>query len=61
MLVDHRTDRLRPGTLHAHLDLYEKNGFAAQAARLSFDSSVSVHWADRRLRSIRHRPGALCR
>ena len=34
MLVDHRTYRVRPGTLAAHLDIYEKNGFAAQTRHL---------------------------
>ena len=34
MLVDHRTYRFRPGTLPAHLDIYEKHGFAAQTRHL---------------------------
>jgi NIPSNAP len=34
VLVDHRTYRFRPGTLPAHLDIYEKNGFAAQTRHL---------------------------
>ncbi len=34
MLVDHRTYRFRPGTLPAHLDIYEKNGFAVQTRHL---------------------------
>ena len=34
MLVDHRTYRVRPGTLAAHLEIYEKNGFAAQTRHL---------------------------
>jgi NIPSNAP protein len=34
VLVDHRTYRLKPGTVAAHLDIYEKNGFAAQTRHL---------------------------
>ena len=34
MLVDHRTYRVKPGTLNAHLELYEKHGFAAQTRHL---------------------------
>ena len=34
MLIDHRTYRVRPGTLNAHLELYEKHGFAAQTRHL---------------------------
>lgn len=34
MLVDHRTYRVRPGTLAAHVDIYEKNGLAAQTRHL---------------------------
>jgi hypothetical protein len=34
VLVDHRTYRVRPGTLAAHLEIYEKNGFAAQTRHL---------------------------
>lgn len=34
MLIDHRTYRVRPGTLQAHLDLYEQTGFAAQTRHL---------------------------
>ena len=31
MLVDFRCYKVRPGKLTAHLDIYEKHGFAAQA------------------------------
>jgi hypothetical protein len=34
MLIDHRTYRVKPGTLNAHLELYEKHGFAAQTRHL---------------------------
>jgi hypothetical protein len=34
VLVDHRTYRVKPGTLNAHLELYEKHGFAAQTRHL---------------------------
>lgn len=34
MLVDHRTYRLKPGSVPAYLDLYEKNGIAAQTRHL---------------------------
>lgn len=34
MLVDHRTYRIRPGKVPAYLDLYEKNGMAAQVRHL---------------------------
>ncbi len=34
VLVDHRTYRLRPGTLQPALDLYEQHGFAAQTRHL---------------------------
>jgi NIPSNAP protein len=34
VLVDHRYYRVRPGTMNAHLDLYEKHGFAAQTRHL---------------------------
>jgi hypothetical protein len=34
MIFDHRTYTLRPGTLKAHLELYEKHGFAAQSKHL---------------------------
>jgi len=34
VLVDHRTYRLKPGTAPAHLDIYEKNGFAVQTRHL---------------------------
>jgi hypothetical protein len=34
VLVDHRTYRVKPGTLAAHLEIYEKNGFAAQTRHL---------------------------
>lgn len=31
MIFDHRTYYLRPGTIKAHMELYEKMGFAAQS------------------------------
>ncbi len=31
MIFDHRTYYLRPGTIKAHIDLYEKMGFAPQS------------------------------
>ncbi len=34
MLVDHRTYRVRPGTLQPHLQLYEEQGFATQVKHL---------------------------
>ena len=34
MLVDHRTYRIKPGLMKAHLDLYEKHGFPAQKRHL---------------------------
>lgn len=34
MLVDHRTYRVKPGTLPAHLNLYEKHGLVAQKRHL---------------------------
>ncbi|MEZ5785600.1 MAG: NIPSNAP family protein [Xanthobacteraceae bacterium] len=34
MLVDHRTYRLKPGSVPAYLDLYQKNGMAAQTRHL---------------------------
>ena len=34
MLVDHRYYRVKPGTVNAHLDLYEKHGFLAQTRHL---------------------------
>ena len=34
MLVDHRTYRIKPGKMQAHLDLYEQYGFAAQTRHL---------------------------
>ena len=34
MLIDHRTYRIKPGMVAAHLDIYEKNGFAAQTRHL---------------------------
>jgi hypothetical protein len=34
MLIDHRTYRVRPGTLQAHLDIYEQHGYAAQTHHL---------------------------
>ena len=34
VLIDHRTYRVKPGTVQAHLDLYEKYGLAAQTRHL---------------------------
>ena len=34
MLIDHRTYRIRPGYVPAHLDIYEQHGFAAQTRHL---------------------------
>ena len=34
MLVDHRYYRVRPGTMNAHLALYEKHGFVPQTRHL---------------------------
>ena len=34
MLVDHRYYHIKPGMVGAHLDLYEKSGFAAQTRHL---------------------------
>jgi hypothetical protein len=34
VLVDHRTYRLRPGTVQPALDLYEQHGYAAQTKHL---------------------------
>ncbi len=34
MLIDHRTYRVRPGTMQAHLDIYEQYGFDAQVRHL---------------------------
>ena len=34
MLIDHRTYRVKPGTVQAHLDIYEQYGFAAQTPHL---------------------------
>ena len=34
MLVDHRTYRIKPGMTQAHLEIYEKHGFAAQTRHL---------------------------
>lgn len=34
MLIDHRTYRVKPGTLQAYLDLYEQHGLAAQTRHL---------------------------
>ncbi len=34
MLVDHRYYHIKPGMVGAHLDLYEKNGFAPQTRHL---------------------------
>jgi len=34
VLVDHRYYRVRPGTMNAHLDLYETHGFKAQTRHL---------------------------
>jgi NIPSNAP protein len=34
VLVDHRYYRVKPGTMSAHLDLYEKHGFVPQTRHL---------------------------
>jgi len=34
VLVDHRTYRIKPGSVAKHLDIYEKYGFAAQTRHL---------------------------
>jgi len=34
VLVDHRTYRIKPGQMNAHLKLYEEHGFAAQTRHL---------------------------
>lgn len=34
MLIDHRTYRIRPGYVQAHLDIYEQHGYAAQTRHL---------------------------
>ena len=34
MLVDHRTYRVKPGTMAAHLDLYEQHGMVSQKRHL---------------------------
>jgi len=34
VLVDHRIYRIRPGMTQAHLEIYEKHGFAAQTRHL---------------------------
>ena len=34
MLIDHRTYQVRPGTVQAHLDIYEQHGLAAQTRHL---------------------------
>jgi hypothetical protein len=34
VLVDHRTYRIKPGMTQAHLDIYQKHGFAAQTRHL---------------------------
>jgi hypothetical protein len=34
VLIDHRYYRIKPGFVPAHLDLYEKTGFAAQSRHL---------------------------
>src|SRR5690606_29342747 len=34
LLVDHRTYRIKPGQMQAHLKLYEELGFAAQSRHL---------------------------
>ena len=34
MLVDHRTYRIKPGKMQAHLDLYEQYGFGPQTRHL---------------------------
>ena len=34
MIVDHRIYRIKPGMTQAHLDIYEKHGFATQTKHL---------------------------
>ncbi|HWV51468.1 NIPSNAP family protein [Pseudorhodoplanes sp.] len=34
MLIDHRTYRIKPGAMQAHLDIYEQYGFAVQTRHL---------------------------
>jgi NIPSNAP protein len=34
VLIDHRTYRIKPGMVPAHLDIYEKHGFTAQTRHL---------------------------
>src|SRR5688500_6709656 len=34
VLIDHRTYTIRPGTMQAHLDIYEQHGFAAQVRHI---------------------------
>ena len=34
MLIDHRTYRVKPGTVQAHLDLYEQYGYAPQSRHI---------------------------
>jgi NIPSNAP len=34
VLIDHRYYRIKPGMVPAHLDIYEKHGFAAQSRHL---------------------------
>src|SRR6202007_1555864 len=34
VLIDHRSYRIKPGMVPAHLEIYEKHGFAAQSRHL---------------------------
>jgi hypothetical protein len=34
VLIDHRTYRVKPGTMQAHLDIYEKHGYEAQTRHI---------------------------
>jgi hypothetical protein len=34
VLIDHRTYRIKPGYVQAHLDIYEQHGYAAQTRHL---------------------------
>ena len=49
VLVDHRYYRVKPGTMNAHLDLYEKHGFLPQTRSISSDRRMI---GSRRSRSL---------
>ena len=50
MLFDHRTYAVRPGTLPAYMELYEKEGMAAQKRHLG----EPVLWAFTEVGEIKH-------